>query len=93
MFDEKKISFKENKIKAKYFLDNNKKDVSIVKFNLIDKNIFIKIAKKKDTIEITKDNVAFTDNNNTYKKINMNNINEYLISNIDNNLISKCPKN
>jgi hypothetical protein len=89
MFDNKEIVFKENKIKAIYFVDNKKKDVSIIKFNLLDKNISIKLQKNK--IKITKDNVAFTDNNNKYKSISINNINEYLVSDIDNNLINKCP--
>jgi hypothetical protein len=91
MFKTKNITFKENKIKAKYILNDTIKDVSIVKFNLTDKNISIKLGK--ETIKITKDNVAFIKNNEEYKKINIENIEKYLITDIDNNnLDSKCPK-
>lgn len=92
MFDDKKITFKKNKIKAKYISNNVKKDASIVKFNLVDKNISIKLQKQKDIIEIMKDNVAFTKLDENYKKINIDDINEYLITNIDDTLISKCAK-
>ena len=92
MFNDKKITFKENKIKAKYISNGVKKDASIVKFNLIDKNISIKLQKQKDIIEIMKDNVAFTELDENYKNITIEDINEYLITNIDDTLINKCTK-
>lgn len=92
MFDSKKITFKENKIKTKYISNDIKKDASIVQFNLIDKNISIKLQKQKENIKITKDNVAFTGLDENYKKITIKDINEYLITNIDDTLISKCAK-
>jgi hypothetical protein len=92
MFNDKKITFKENKIKAKYISNNIKKDASVVKFNLIDKNISIKLQKQKDNIEIMKDNVAFTELDENYKNITIENIDKYLITNIDDTLISKCAK-
>ena len=92
MFNDKIITFKENKIKAKYISNGVKKDASIVKFNLIDKNISIKLQKQKDIIEIMKDNVAFTELDENYKNITIENIDKYLITNIDDTLISKCAK-
>jgi len=90
MFDDKIITFKEKKIKAKYILNNVKKDVSIIVFNLVNKNISIKLQGEIKIIN--KDNVAFTEFDEKYKQIDIDNINEYLIKNIDDSLISKCVK-
>lgn len=99
MFDNKIITFKKGKISAKYITNKKNIVVSIVGFNLNTKQITIEIQQKKNKWvkkSINKENVAFTKNkmNYTDKKlnININNINDYLITNIDDKMLDACPK-
>jgi hypothetical protein len=97
MFKNKLIEFEKDKIKVLYITNKKSIITSISKFDLKSKQISINLQQKENKwIEknISSDKVAFSNsdkNIDDYKKlkekITINNISEYLIQNINDNLI------
>ena len=102
MFKKNIIEFKNNKIQVLYITNKKPIITFISKFNLNTKEISIKIQEKENKwIEknISKEKIAFSKMNNNniddYKKLketlNIKNINDYLLENINDDLLKeKC---